>query len=285
MGLEEKSSATQKGMPIYEDTEERSIVDALDDNQETPDWYPANELARKLWHCLEALRDIELALENASMHQDADRRRRQLKQFSVPLHSLAVTIVNLCNQVAGDADAKHWLDKVTVSQVSKIKTEFVSLVPIEPKSDLSVIRNRLGGHIDRGLCPWSAREILSRNGMSGFGRWLHTCIHALLDLMKLDVYAWSVYTPVEGQIRLMTSEPVITTILFSEERKEIVALHLAKRSPRMVIVDAMERIISCSQWMFESGQPRIGRLRVDDDRDWNTFRNSSEIWNRRPLGG
>lgn len=285
MDSEETSSATTRGMPIYEDTEERSIVDALDENQETPDWYPANELARKLWHCLEALRDIELALENVSMHQDANRRKRQLKQFSVPLHSLAVTVVNLCDQIAGDADAKRWLDKATVSQVSRIKTEFVSLVPIDPKGELSVIRNRLGGHVDRGLWPWSAREILSRNGMSGFGRWLHTCIHALLDLMKLDIYAWSVYTPVEGQIRLMISEPVITTLLFSEERREIVALHLAKRSPRMVIVDAIERIISCSQWMFESGQPRIGGLRVDDDRDWNTFRDSSAIWNRRPLGG
>lgn len=176
------------GMPIYEDDQDRSIVDALDEDGESPDWYPSNATALKLWQCLEALRDIDAALAGLLMQGAEVQRRRQLKQFSVPLHSLATTVVRLCDQIAGDADAKFRLEAGTVSQVSKIRTEFCGLIPFDHKGDLSVIRNRLGGHVDRELAPWTAREILSREAMSNFGKWLHICLHALLDLLKLDVY-------------------------------------------------------------------------------------------------
>jgi hypothetical protein len=278
MQSESEPKAGGQGMPIYEDTQVRSIVDALDDDQETDDWYPANDEARKLWHCLEALRDIELALEGASAQQDVAKKRRQLKQFSVQLHSLAKTVVHLCDQIAGDADAKRKLGKDTLSQVSRIRTEFCDLVPTDHKGDLSVIRNRLGGHVDRELSPWMAREILSRNAMANFGRWLHICIHALLDLMKLNIYAWSVRSDVEDQVRLMTNEPFLVTFLWSEESKAIVAVHLSKRSPRMAIADVVDRILQRSQWMFKSGEPRIGGLRIDESGTWNTFQGGTTPW-------
>jgi hypothetical protein len=284
MESEQISLPSPMGMPVYEDTQVRSIVDALDENRETPDWYPANEMTRKLWHCLEALRDIDLALENVSNQQDVIKRRRLLKQFSVPLHTLAMTVVHLCNQIAGDADAKRWLEKGTLSQVSKIKTEFGGLIPIDHKGDLSVIRNRLGGHIDRNLSPRLVREILSRNAMSSFGRWLHICIHALLDLMKLNIYAWSVNSSTESHLRLMTNEPFLLTFLCGDATNDLIAVHLSKRSPRMVIIDVVERAIHGSQWMFESGQPRIGSLRVDTGDEWNTFKGSTAIWNQPPTG-
>lgn len=280
MHMEPDQMSSSKGMPIFEDTQIRSIVDALDEDRETVDWYPANEMALKLWHCLEALRDIDLALGNASRQQDSIKRRRQLKQFSVQLHSLAVTVVRLCDQIAGDVDAKHWLERDTLSQVSKIRTEFCDLIPIDHKGDLSVIRNRLGGHVDRELSPWLAREILSRNAMSSFGRWLHICIHALLDLMKLGVYAWGVQSSIEGHVRLMNNEPFLVTFLCVGDNKQLVAVHLSKRSPRMAIIDVVERVVLGSQWMFESGQPRIGGLRVDQGDGWNTFRGSAAIWNQ-----
>lgn len=276
----EQTSLPSRGMPIFEDTQVRSIVDALDEDQETVDWYPANETARKLWHCLEALRDIDLALEHVPKQQDVNRRKRHLKQFSVQLHSLAKTVVCLCDQIAGDADAKCRLEKDTLSQVSRIKAEFCGIIPIDHKGDLSVIRNRLGGHIDQDLSPWLAREILSRNATSSFGRWLHLCVHALLDLMKLSIYAWSVHSSVEGHVRLMANEPFLVTFLWSDERKELIAVHLSKRSPRMVIVDVVEKVIQGSQWMFESDHPRIGSLKIDQRGEWNTFQDSTAIWSQ-----
>lgn len=272
------SPAPPNGMPIYEDTQSRSIVDSLEEDSDSEDWYPGNNMAMKLWQCLEALRDIELALESAAVQKNAMKRKRQLKLFSVQLHSFASAVVRLCDQIVGDPDAQRWLEPGTTKQISKVKAEFLDLVPIDHKSDLSVLRNRMGGHIDRDLSPWAAREILSRQVLSSFGQWLHVCIHALLDLMKLDVYSWSVRGPADGYIRLMTNEPFLLTIQVDGEQKRIAAFHLAKRSPREVVVDAVDKVIKNSQWMFQAGEPRIGFLKVDRKNKWNTFTGSSVIW-------
>lgn len=274
----ENSAAPPKGMPIYSDTQVRLIVDSLDETTNTQDWYPSNAMAIKLWQCLEALRDIDIALENVALQKNATKKRRQLKQFSVQLHSLAMSIVRLCDQIVGDEDARRWLKSGTTAEISKIKSEFFDLVPISHKGELSVFRNQLGGHIDAKLSPWSAQEILSRKAITNFGQWLHICIHALLDLLKLDVYAWGVHATNPKHIRLMTNEPFLITFEDDGKTKRIVALHLSKRSPRQVLVDIIDSIIKGSQWMFNETEPRIRGLKVDDSNAWNSFTGSRSIW-------
>lgn len=265
-------------MPIYEDSCVRTIVDSLDEDLESEDWFPGNSMAIKLWQCLEALRDIEIALENAAAQKNATKRKRQLKQFSVQLHSFASAVVRLCDQVVGDEDARRWLEPGVTKQVSAIKVEFLDLVPIDHKGDLSVLRNRMGGHVDRDLSPWAAREILSRRAISSFGKWLHVCLHALLDLLKLEVYAWTVRSPADSYIRIMTNEPYLLTMQIEEDAKQVVALHLSKCSPRNAIVDIVDKVVRDSQWMFERGAPRIGKLKVDEANHWNTFVDCTALW-------
>lgn len=274
----ENSAAPPKGMPIYSDTQVRLIVDSLDETTNTKDWYPSNTMAIKLWQCLEALRDIDIALENVALQKNATKKKRQLKQFSVQLHSLAISVVRLCDQIVGDEDARRWLEEGTTPEISKIKSEFLDLVPISHKGELSVLRNQLGGHIDAKLSPWSAQEILSRKAISSFGQWLHICIHALLDLLKLDVYAWGVHATHPKHIRLMTNEPFLITFEDDGETKHIVALHLSMRSPRHVLVDIIDSIIKGSQWMFNGTEPRIRGLKIDDSNPWNSFSGSRSIW-------
>lgn len=265
-------------MPIYEDTRVRSIVDSLDEDVESEDWFPGNSMAIKLWQCLEALRDIEVALENAEAQKNATKRKRQLKQFSVQLHSFASAVVGLCDQVVGDEDARRWLKPGVTKQVSAIKAEFLALVPINHKGDLSVLRNRMGGHVDRDLTPRTAREILSRQAISNFGKWLHICLHALLDLLKLEVYSWTVRSPANSYIRIMTIEPYLLTMQLEEGARQIVAFHLSRRSPRNAIVDIIDKVVRDSQWMFERGAPRIGKLKVGEANQWNAFAGCSALW-------
>ena len=265
-----------QGMSIIEDCHVRSIVDSLEEDEASEDWYPANNMSIKLWQCLEALRVIDVALESALGQKNSTKRKRQLKQFSVQLHSFATAVVRLCDQVVGDQDARRWLEPGTTKQVSIIKSEFLELVPIDHKGDLSVLRNRMGGHIDRDLAPWNAREILSRKAISGFGRWLHVCLHAMLDLLKLDVYSWSVHSG-EGNFRLMAKEPFLLTFKIGKDEKELVAIHIA-RSPRSVIADIAASVVTNSQWMFEPGEARIGSLRGDRGAQWNTFTGCSALW-------
>jgi hypothetical protein len=273
------------GMPIYDDTHVRGIVDSLEQPSLSKDWHPANAMAIKLWQCLEALRDIDIALENAGLQKNATKRKRQLKQFSVQLHSLAKCVARLCDQIVGDPDARRWLKDGTTANVSKIKAEFLDLVPLDTKSDLSLLRNKLGGHIDDKLSPWSAEKILSREAVRDFGKWLHICVHALLDLMKLNVYSWSVNAEAPNRIRLMTNEPFLITFEVDEEIKSIVALHLSRGSPRQAIVEVIDKVVKNSQWMFKPGEPRIGALKVATQDAWNTFSGSRRTWETGSEGG
>lgn len=278
MELPAITPASPQGMPIYSDTHVRGIVDSLEKSSKSTDWHPANAMALKLWQCLEALRDIDVALENVSQQKNATKKKRQLKQFSVQLHSLGTCVVRLCDQIVGDSDARRWLKEGSTAQVSKIKTEFLDLTPISHGGDLSIFRNQLGGHIDAKLSPWSAEKILRREAISNFGKWLHICIHTVLGLMKLDIYSWSVRAEKVGQIRLMTNEPFLLTLEVDDEIRRVVALHISKQSPRQAIVEVIENVLKESQWMFKQGQPRIGSTVVDESDAWNTFSGSRSAW-------
>lgn len=274
----EYAENSPRGMPIQEDSHVRSVVDSLNEDDASGDWYPANKMAVKLWQCLEVLRDIDVALESAFAQKNSTKRKRQLKQFSVQLHSFATAVVSLCDQIVGDPDARSRLEVGTTKQISAIKSEFMELIPISHKGDLSVLRNRMAGHIDRDLAPSDAREILSRDAISSFGKWLHVCLHAMLDLLKLDIYSWSVRSD-EGYLRLMNSEPFLVTFDFNGKVARIVAVHVSKRSPRYVVADVAASIVRNSQWMFKRGEVRIGALREGDEIQWNTFTGSRALWN------
>lgn len=272
MTLQTHSPADSDGMPIYQDEHARDIVDSLEEGQNSSDWYPSNAAALKLWHCLEALRDIEVALGSAINQKNITKRKRQMKMFSVQLFSFATAVVQLCDTLIGDKDASQWLEEGTTKEIMKVKQGFLSIIPLASKGDLAILRNKLGAHIDKNIKPWEAGEMLSRAALSDFGKWLHICLHALLDLTKLDIYAWSLRSSLKDCIRLMTNEPYIVTFKNeSNGSKSIVALHVSQKSPKMTIVSVVENVIRDSQWIFEAGQTRIRSLKLDEQAAWNTF--------------
>lgn len=271
-----------KGLPIYEDDRARGVVDSLEDDAKCDAWYPSNTAALKLWHCLEALRDIELILADASAQKNANKRKRQLKMFSVQLVSLACAVVQLCDLIVGDKSLHKDLPPQSSGEVASIKKELLGLVPIDWNGDLATIRNKLGGHIDAKLWPWQTAELMSRADISSFGRWLHVCVHVILDLMKLDIYAWTCSSGKKDLIRIMSNEPYLVTFAVKDgELHSLVGLHLSKRSPRESIVDVIRSVVANSQWMFRSGERRIASLHVDDSRHWNTFSGQNAKWHDR----
>ena len=65
----------------------------------TGEWHPANDAARKLWACVEAMRDIEDILLSRTA---ADVR--QLKRLVTPLVSLRTAVVALGNYLNQQRD-------------------------------------------------------------------------------------------------------------------------------------------------------------------------------------
>lgn len=279
MSLIAKSSDDTRGMPIFFDDQSRGIVDSIDEDTNNPNWYPSNTVALKLWHCLESLRDVDLMLEEASNQKNATRKKRKLKQFSVHLYSLAGALVQLCDHIVGDKSNHASLAPDTTKEVSEIKKQFLGLVPVDWKGDLTQLRNKLGAHIDSKVWPWQAQELVKRSTVSALGRWLHICIHVLLDLTKLDIYSWSCHSGHKDIVRLMTNEPFLVTFrVADDELKLLAAIHIAQQSPRETIVQVVASLIKHSQWMFGDGERRISGLRIDKENHWNTFVRGHAVW-------
>lgn len=262
------------GMPIFLDQFDREIADAIPDGEEViAAWYPSNAAAHKLWRCLECLRDLDELLKDAPHLKNATKRKRRLKIAITPLHSLATALDDLLNDIQSNRETSKLLDTAQqYEQVVAIKEQFGMMLPHDHKAPLSLVRNKLSSHIDKGLQPSGAQELGNLISPSEFGRWLHICLHLILDLSKLDIYWWSCKPPSNEYIRLMTNEPFIVTIrVDGGSLAELAALHIAKRSPKNDIPEVVGRLITQSSWMFKPGQPRISSLKEDKDNGWNTF--------------
>lgn len=263
-----------QGMPILLDQFDRKIADAMPDGEvDIAAWHPSNSAAHKLWRCLECLRDLDELLKDVTHLKNATKKKRRLKIAVTPLHSLTATLDDLLNDIQSNRETSKLLNTdQQYEQVAAIKEQFRMMLPHDHKAPLSLVRNKLSSHIDKGLQPSDAQVLGDLISPSEFGRWLHICLHLILDLTKLDIYWWSCKPPSDEYVRLMSNEPFIVTFRVGGDNPvELAALHIAKRSPKNDIPEVIGRLVAQSSWMFKSGQPRIGSLKEDKDDNWNTF--------------
>ena len=262
-----------KGLPIYLESLDRKVADSLAEGEaEVSAWHPSNKAAHKLWRCLECLRDLDELLEETTHLKSASKKKRRLKIAVTPLHSLIVALDDLLNDIQCNKETSKQLNADQIRQISRISKQFGEMLPHDNTAPVSVLRNKLSSHVDKRLLPNEARAIAGIMSPSEFGRWLHICLHLVLDLTKLDIYAWTCDSPASGYVRFMTNEPFIVTFKTEgNELRTIVGMHIAKSSPRNCIPSIVDSIIKHSGWLFKSGQPRIISLKEDSRENWNTF--------------
>lgn len=267
------SDEENRGMPIYLDIFDREIANSLsEDEAEVNAWYPSNTAAQKLWRCLECLRDLEELLEEAVHQKNSTKKKRRLKNAITPLHSLMSALDDLLNDILCNKETSGLMKTEDLEQIHAIGKQFNFMLPHDFRAPVSVVRNKLSSHIDKKLHPNEAREIGDLISSSEFGRWLHICLHLILDLTKLDIYWWSCDSKIEGYYRLMQNEPFIVTYKIKNNKiSGLAGLHVAKGSPRKSIPPVVDALIKSSEWMFKPGQPRIRTLKEDSRDNWNTF--------------
>ena len=272
-----RDETENKGMPIYLDETPRSISDSLQE-VEVDAWYPSNSAAHKLWRCLESLRDLEDLLVDSAKQKNATKRKRKLKIALTPLYSLIQSVDDLCNDIQCNKSTRGLLDKSKVEEVLEIQRRFSELLPHDHKAQISTVRNKLSAHIDKKIHPAEAQKIGNAITSSEFGRWLHICLHLVLDLTKLDIYHWSCKPPSDEYICFMHFEPYIVTMkVEGHNSPAIAALNIASGSPRNAIPEVIQSLVTHSQWMFKKNQPRIASLKEDSRENWNTFKDYSYI--------
>ena len=263
----------KRGIPIYLDHFDRKMTDCIyEGGRELSAWHPSNKAAHKLWRCLECLRDLDDLLEATAHLKNATKKKRRLKNAVTPLYSLISALDDLLNDIQCNKDTSKLLSDEQLNQVKEINKHFEMILPHDHKAPISVLRNKLSSHIDKNLNSDEAKEIANIIDPSGFGGWLHICLHLVLDLTKLNIYWWTCDSLVEGYVRFMAYEPFIVTLKTEgNELNEIAGLHIVKGSPKSSIPIIVESLIKHSAWMFKPGQLRIGALKEDTKENWNTF--------------
>lgn len=261
-------------MPIYLEKVKRTIVSMEDEPERIDNWYPSNLPSRRLWACLEILRDINDLLEEGVNAKNSGKRKKKVKILAGFVHSLAKSINKLCSSFVGSKEVRRELGKQKTSEVLKLKKEFEEYVPFERGSQFTNYRNKLTAHFEDSFWPKDASELLKAIPTQKIGSWLHICLHVLSDLTKLDIYSWSCPSGHDNFVRLMTNEPFILTMQLNEETgsvKQLVGLDIANESPKNTVAEALDEAIRLSQWMFKKDQPRIRGLTEHSGEPWNSF--------------
>lgn len=273
--------SNQKGMPIYLDPTSRKIVTAGEKCEEAKAWYPSTPVSRRLWTCLEILRDINDLLEDGVAVKSSGKRKRRAKIIAGQVHSLAKAVNELCKTIIGDRSIRKQMGKESVKQVQKVQEDFSNFVPFQWNSELSNYRNKLVAHFDDDFWPRDASELLNSIPTYKIGYWLHICLHVTLDLTKLDIYSWSCDSVHKDYVRFMTNEPFIVTFKMDNETNKFTSLagvDIANESPRQTVQEIIGQAIKLSQWLFKKGQPRIRSLQEDSKDKWNTFSDTKSIY-------
>lgn len=266
-----------RGIPIFQESS-KGLADSISE-LEVDAWLPGNDSARKWWRCVESLRDLELVLSTLSRHKNATKKKRTLKIAVTHLHSLALAIDDLCNDIQCNPETNSQLSKNDVLEVIDIKMKFNQLLPHDHKSIISGVRNKLSAHIDKKMHPTTAQELMSQFTPDEFGYWLNVSLHVFLDLTKLSIYTWSCKSPSSDYFRFMTNEPFIITMHDDgSDVPKFVSINIASESPRSEASDLVKQIIHHSMWIFEKSQQPIVGLKEDKGNHWNTFKDCFHLY-------
>ncbi len=244
------------GIPIYQDSDGRSITDPTEEVDPT-NWEPRNQLAAKLWRCLESLRDIRDLLEDTSKVSNPKKQRRRLKILATPILTLAQSTESLCNTLATDPALTNNLSKKQRNQFSKLRENLLVLVPLGADSPLKVVRNKMSAHVDAKLGPRDARDILGKAKPNTYGIWLHSCIYVLQELMQPDLYSWQTADGPEGSIRIMNAEPMVITLIKDSDGELILGSVNVGISPKRFIHETIKDVVRDSQWLFGEKEARL----------------------------
>jgi hypothetical protein len=251
----------RKNIPIYKDDKKRKIVDNLDIINQQIDWYPSNIAALILWRCVESLRDISISLENCIQTEEISKKKRIVKNISIPLHSLAKSIIDLCNNLTSNKENSTHLSKNKLTEILKIKDSFTNLFSLDWNSDISMLRNKLAAHIDGNIWPQNANDVLLKTNESVIGTGIHICCHILIDLLEHNIYAWSCELENHPTFNIMTNEPFLVCFSTKCDKPEnINCIHIINKSPKESVTELIAKTINCSQWMFSKEDMRLSGL-------------------------
>ncbi len=255
--------------PIYADAI-RKIADVAKE-YDPHAWQPANTPAKKLFRCIESLRDLDFLLLDAGRAKSKDKLRRKLKILHTPLHSLVEGARDLANDLENNPESVRMLPENARQIIPKIRSQLIHISTIEKGGTLSTIRDKISAHVDKELTLEQMHFLLDHAKPPQVGLWLHTCISVLSDFIKLPVYFWACHPNGNESVRIMFKEPFVVTLELDSECNvtRLLDIHMMPAPPRHELMKLFKKIVERSEWMFSSNDVRITNFSEDqEDEPW-----------------
>lgn len=232
-------------------------------------WKPANATAKKLFRCVECLRDIEILLQTAGRSKNTVKQRRKLKILHTPLHSLVEAIRDLANDLENNPDTVRRLPDGAREIIPQLRSQLLQISTIEKGGLLSMTRDKIAAHVDRELSTEEMQILLSHADSSQMGLWIHTCVGILCDFVKLPVYFWSCEPDGGGSVRILFVEPFVVTLGLDSSGKAncMLDVHMVPRPPRYEVTKLLMHVVKCSKWMFKLKGSHIMKFVMDEPGD------------------
>lgn len=178
-----------KGIPLYGNWSEPEIKNpAL--LQPMTAWQGSNEISFKLLICLEALRDLEKNMESFSKLNNPNADKRLVKQLASPLYALACGVRDMFNELNGNAKNYTVLGSKQHKEIIKRQKQFTKNLPIDNKSDLRIVRDKIDSHIDKDAVI-KPENYWIKVDLRYFLKSMGVCLDQILYFLSLDVYGWT----------------------------------------------------------------------------------------------
>ena len=185
---EESTEQNRKGIPIYGDWKEPAIHDPAIEQDSTV-WLGSNDISFKLLRCLEALRDLSVSMDILSRLDKPCDEKRLVKQIASPLYALSSGVLDMFNELESNAKDYITVDAKQHKEILSRKAKFLSDVPIDNKSDLRIVRDKIDSHIDKDAVI-HPRKFWSKVNLPFFLNLIGHCLDQILYLLSFDIYSW-----------------------------------------------------------------------------------------------
>lgn len=230
-----------KGIPVYVDGGEPKINDpALLPSNTT--WRGSNEICFKLLRCLEAVRDLSKSMEVLALLNEPSSDKRLVKHLASPLYVLGAGILDMFNEL--ESNAKNYTVVASPQHIEIIsrKKQFTADLPIDNKSALRIVRDKIDSHIDKAAVI-RPEDYWVNVDLSSFLKWMGICLEQIVYLLSLKVYGWTRDSGHPDVWSLMSvDEKVVDFYMEDGEPVAIIGMTFAK-SPRHGVLSEIKSFL------------------------------------------
>jgi hypothetical protein len=238
---EESTEQQSKGIPVYGDWKEPAINDPAIEQDSTV-WRGSNDISFKLLRCLEALRDLSVSMDILSRLDKPSDEKRLVKQLASPLYALSSGILDMFNELESNAKEYTTVGSKQHKDLLSRKIKFLADVPIDNKSDLRIVRDKIDSHIDK-VAVIRPEDFWGKVNLPFFLKLIGHCLEQILYLLSFDIYGWTRESGHPDIWSLMSVDGTLVDFYMHDNKPKAIVNITFVKSPKYGVVNEIRGFI------------------------------------------